>query len=340
MRTLSFFGAFFICCCFSVQAQAQFYVRGKSHPLAGPFTAGQLLQKGISPGGLVYRKGNTDWQTAGCFPELFPWDGQRSLFAFPAEEADPLYEDTSITLSSWNNDEYLYIQVLNFSDSVSDSRDRSDLFINLLDTHTISRQTVIRYSLNPSPDQPGLHYHLVTDSGTWSDPDGRSFGRGGIRTFSDTNGTMFRIDNYLIPLAEFGKSAGDTLKILYKFYSGNPNVERILTSGHTGENPFMDFLVCPLPPRAHNIYLYDVPEDRDEFRPRRKPLERGVSPRGVVTARGDLAAGKTSSSAGSPTKSFQAQTGKSYDAAWNVTAGWNSASKGTRNIGKSIFGLK
>lgn len=201
-------------------------------------------------------------------------------FGFPQNEAKVFYSDEDFRVSLWNDNKYLYVQAVLWNDgddSLGDTHDgreigdHSSLSLDV-DANSEATPNIDRnYSLNPWPSYPGLNYSIVLDEMTTTTLKDDSSGWGAIRYVKTTDGSIVRVDSYLIPLKEIGKAPGETIRI--NSYSGSsPNPKFMLnTMGikRFGEDTTYEPTELPneyhLVKRQSSFNPKDVPDGREDI---------------------------------------------------------------------------
>ncbi len=162
-----------------------------------------------------------------------------AAYGFPQADATVLYREEDLRVSAWNNNEYLFVQAVLYTDhsndmgETDDGREIGDTSNLMVDADGDGKPTTgvdRTYSLNPWPSLPGLHYSVVLSERGSTGLQRDSKGRGAI-TYpvgrepgqAEADAGPIRIDTYLIPLAELGeRKPGDTIKFVYWASSTKP----------------------------------------------------------------------------------------------------------------------
>jgi thiol-disulfide isomerase/thioredoxin len=202
---------------------------------------------------------------------------QNGLFGFPQKEAKVFCDEPTLRFSVWNNDKYLFAQTIlwtvhNASLGTNQyNQEVGDWAVLMLDVNADGKSTpnVDRdYILNPSPGEDGLYYVVETGlrSSTFIKNDSK--GRGVIRYVKTIDGSLVRVDTYLIPLAEISRHAGEKLRMAY--WGGSPKPPLTVNSTsytRAGKN----YNRWDIPRSQYNEYILakggeidpnQVPEDR------------------------------------------------------------------------------
>jgi hypothetical protein len=143
-------------------------------------------------------------------------------FGFPQESAKILADQPEARYSAWSNGEFLFVQVVVWGDENEeqpvDAR-FSDQTLLLLDLDADRK-------LTPKVDRT----YTVDSSGIDSPT-----GRGSVDFVPIEGGKKLRVDSFLIPLAELGKKAGDTIRLIISGTSIQPqfsfNSAKLSTNG-------------------------------------------------------------------------------------------------------------
>jgi thiol-disulfide isomerase/thioredoxin len=164
-------------------------------------------------------------------PALPPGLAHDGAFGFPQAEAQVLFDDPNLRVSLFNDAHYLYVQAIVWNDAddtlgeTEDGRaigDRSYVHLDVDANAVITPQVDRVYSVNIWPHRQGLHYqvHLGNQRRTHLADD--SAGRGCIKYVDAGNGTLARVDSFLIPLAEIGRGPGETVRLAFWARSQEP----------------------------------------------------------------------------------------------------------------------
>ncbi|MHC4083294.1 MAG: TlpA family protein disulfide reductase [Planctomycetota bacterium] len=152
-------------------------------------------------------------------------------FGFPQSEAVVLYNDPNLRVSFFNDAQHLYVQAILWHDTddtlgeTQDGRaigDRSNIQLDVDGNIAITPNVDRAYWVNLWPHRPGIHYQVELGGGVSTKPRDDSRGRGSIRHIDAGDGTVARVDSFLIPLAEIGRRPGDTLHLAYWARSESP----------------------------------------------------------------------------------------------------------------------
>jgi thiol-disulfide isomerase/thioredoxin len=213
-------------------------------------------------------------------------------FGFPQAQAQKLCDAADARVSLWNDAGYLYVQAVLWKDNddalgeTADGRAIGDNGTLCLDLDADQKNTPKidrRYTLNPWPQMPGLHYQVCVSENGWTGLQRDSKGRGAIR-YLPAGGGKVRVDSFVIPLEEIGKKPGDKFRLAY--YGSSPKPE--LTVNSVGFQAGRKYYSHALPlDKYHDVTLADrpaaldlkeVPEGRDDpcLLPKRavKPMPR------------------------------------------------------------------
>ncbi|MCC6679049.1 MAG: TlpA family protein disulfide reductase [Phycisphaerales bacterium] len=204
----------------------------------------------------------------------------RGAFAFPQDQAAVLCDTPDLRLSVWNDAEYLYAQAvlwrdgdksLGVTDDGRDIGDQSNLMLDLdgdgRETNEVDRE----YTLDPWPFMTGLHYQTSLGEGASTGLTGDSRGHGCIR-YVDGPGGPFRVDSFVIPLAEIGKKPGQTVRLAY--WADSPHPKMIANSVgfktdrkeyYSHHIPHSMYHEVTLVDRAASLDISQVPEGRAEI---------------------------------------------------------------------------
>jgi thiol-disulfide isomerase/thioredoxin len=190
-------------------------------------------------------------------------------FGFPQAEAQVLFDDPNLRVSFYNDARYLYVQAIIWNDAddtlgeTDDGRavgDRSYVHLDVDANAAITPNVDRVYSVNMWPHRQGLHYrvHLGGESTTHLSTD--SAGRGCVKYVDIGNGTLARVDSFLIPLSEIGRQPGQTIR--FAFWARSPEPPLIVNSlGIQDTDPYTGYT---LPRQSyHQITLAGGPESLD-----------------------------------------------------------------------------
>lgn len=167
-------------------------------------------------------------------------------FGFPQKQAEVLCDTPDLRLSAFCDGAYLFVQAVLWKDDndevgeTDDGRKIGDWSTLALDVDADGKATgkIDReYSLNPWPSLPGLHYSILVSESANSGLTGDSKGRGSIQYVSAEDGKKTRVDNFLIPLEEIGRRAGDKVRFAYWGSSVKPEL-RANSVGFTSEKRY------------------------------------------------------------------------------------------------------
>lgn len=157
---------------------------------------------------------------------------KEGAFGFDQSRATVLCDTPDLRVSALCDGEHLYVQAVLFNDGddtpgeTPDGREIGDNATLRVDADADGKATgrVDRdYHLNPWPQLPGLHYSVVLDEVGSSGLTGNSKGRGAI-SYVDAGGRRVRVDSFLIPLAEIGRTTGDSVRVAYYGHSTTPEL--------------------------------------------------------------------------------------------------------------------
>jgi hypothetical protein len=153
-------------------------------------------------------------------------------FGFPQRSSIILSDQLEARFSAWSNAEWLYVQVVIWVDgddstaTITNGKEICDqtwLFLDLDADQAHEPDEDLAYVLDPEPTKRGLYrrkkvaerqYEMVGDSK----------GRGGIRFVNADKGKKVRVDSFLIPLAEIGKTPGSKIRLAVSGHSPKPEV--------------------------------------------------------------------------------------------------------------------
>jgi thiol-disulfide isomerase/thioredoxin len=156
---------------------------------------------------------------------------ENGAFGFPQKESKVLCDQPTLRFSIWNNDEYLFVQAILWTDDdaslgkTPDNREIGDWSVLMLDVDADGKSTpnVDRdYMLNPSPGVGGLFYQIELGPRSTTFIKDDSKGRGAVRYVKTSDGKLIRVDTYLIPLAEISRHVQDKLRLVYWGSSPKP----------------------------------------------------------------------------------------------------------------------
>lgn len=156
---------------------------------------------------------------------------ENGAFSFPQKEAKVFCNQPTLRLSVWNNDEYLFVQAILWTDNdaslgkTDDNREIGDWSVLMLDLDADGKSTphVDRdYILNPWPGMEGMHYQIELSERSKTHIMSDSKGRGAIRYLKNAEGKQIRVDTYLIPLSEISRQVGDKIRLGYWAESPKP----------------------------------------------------------------------------------------------------------------------
>jgi thiol-disulfide isomerase/thioredoxin len=212
----------------------------------------------------------------------------QGAFGFPQERATVLCDTKDLRVSAWNDAAHLYVQAVLWTDgddalgetndgrAIGDSANLTlDVDADRKDTPKVDRT----YSLNPWPSQPGLRYVIVVRQGATTGLMGDTKGRGGIR-YPDVGGKKVRVDSFLIPLAEIGRTPGDKVRFAYWGSSPKPKLtvnsvgfarQGTYYSHHLPTDQYHELTLADRPP---SLDVRAVPRGQDDQVPlARKPVQ-------------------------------------------------------------------
>lgn len=210
--------------------------------------------------------------TEAAMPLRATWTGtmakveaeRSSLSTFPQSEATVLCDTSSLRFSVWSNREHLCAQAVLWEDDSAEVAknekgqsigDWSNLLISA-GAHGVVTPNVDRtYSLDPWPSMTGLHYQVKLGRGASTTLKSDSAGRGAIRYETAPNGKKFRVDTFVIPLAEIGKKTGDRVSLAYWGKSAAPELTVNSTGFVASTNPYYSHVV-PLA-QYHEVVLVE-----------------------------------------------------------------------------------
>jgi thiol-disulfide isomerase/thioredoxin len=152
-------------------------------------------------------------------------------FGFPQADAQVLFDDPNLRVSFFNDAQFLYLQAVVWNDAedtlgeTEDGReigDRSYVHMDVDANMEISPNVDRIYSVNMWPHRQGLHYRVHLGGNRTAHVSDDSGGRGSIRYVDTGDGSVARVDNFLIPLAEIGRRPGETLRLAFWASSQGP----------------------------------------------------------------------------------------------------------------------
>src|ERR1043165_9276272 len=164
---------------------------------------------------------------------------------FPQAHATVLCDTPDLRLSAYNDDQYLYVQVVLWNDGqeglreTADGRkigDWCDLQIDADADGKATGKVDREYMLDPWPQIPGLHYCVLIDDRGNSGIQGDSKGHGRI-TYVDSGGRKVRVDSLLIPLEELQRTAGQPVTFAYWGSSAQPTLT-VNSVGFARDKPY------------------------------------------------------------------------------------------------------
>lgn len=153
------------------------------------------------------------------------------FLGFPQDDATVLCHTDLLRFSVCSNTDFLSAQAVlwavsrPFIGKTRDNRDVGNHSTLLLDVDADCQQTPDvdrRYSLDPWPHKPGLHYQVVLSESSTTGLRDDSAGHGCIRYLDTPDGQTVRVDTYLIPLSEIGSAVGDCIRMCYWASSPSP----------------------------------------------------------------------------------------------------------------------
>ena len=162
---------------------------------------------------------------------------KEGYFGFPQRQAKVLYNHPKLRLSVWNNETLLYVQAVVWADNSKEIGrirlpmrygDTSALCIDVDANGSITPYLDRCYYLDPWFDMNGLYYSILGERSVFSNDFSEtmlkddSLAKGSICYVSLQGEQVIRIDNYVIPLSEFGRQSGDTIRICYWISSAVP----------------------------------------------------------------------------------------------------------------------
>ena len=156
---------------------------------------------------------------------------QNGAFGFPQHYATMLWDQPLLRVSVWNNDHYLFVQAVLWTDnnpasgyatSTEQADDSSKLMLDLTADGVATPNVDRHYWLNRFPNLKGMYYQVSRSANSRTGMKHDSQGRGAIRFVDGPGGKLVRVDTYLIPLAELSKQVGDTIGLCYWGYSSQP----------------------------------------------------------------------------------------------------------------------
>ncbi len=170
---------------------------------------------------------------------------QHGCFRFPQSKAQCLCDSSELRVSAWNNKSLLYVQAILWNDNsmkigtTDEGRqfgDSSTLSLDIDANQKVSRNTDRNYSLNPGLSMNGLYYSIRLGRCSSTSIKDDSYGTGSICYVNLAGGRKIRVDNYVIPLAEIGRSLHDDIRLCYLAHSSVPSFE-INSVGDTNRPP-------------------------------------------------------------------------------------------------------
>lgn len=198
-------------------------------------------------------------------------------FGFP--QAQVLCDMPGLRVSVWNNRQYLFLQAILRGDSdpsgetrIPDGRafgDQSAVSIDVDADGKITADVDRTYYVNPLVNMPGLRYVIAKGThGETSVLQDDSAGRGSIRYIARSDGSKFRVDNFLIPLAEIHRAPGDKVRLVYCGTSVQPSLELnslgIANIKYVFQLPLNKYQTITLSDRSTKLDPLKVPEGRQE----------------------------------------------------------------------------
>jgi len=148
---------------------------------------------------------------------------EKGAFGFDQRAARVLCDTPELRVSVLSDEEHLYVQAVLWTDNndapgeTDDGRaigDHGELLIDADGDGKATENVDREYSLNPWPDLAGLHYQIILDSNSSTGLKKDSQGRGAV-SYVDDNGKRVRVDCFLVPLSELGRTAGETVRLAY-----------------------------------------------------------------------------------------------------------------------------
>jgi thiol-disulfide isomerase/thioredoxin len=216
-------------------------------------------------------------------------------FGFPQAEATVLYDSPDYRVSLYNDDRYLYLQAVLWHDgddtlgTTQDGRaigDRTYVYVDIDGNGAVTPNLDRVYFLNMWPHRPGLRYQVQLGNDQRTHPRDDSAGRAAIRYVQAGDGALVRVDSIVIPLAELGRTPGESLRFAMWSRSEVPDqtfnsIGVAEPSGIGGRDlPWASYHVATLLAGRPALDPSRVPRGRDDVQDAaRKPLPKvGTAP--------------------------------------------------------------
>lgn len=196
----------------------------------------------------------------------------------PAKRARVLASNDDLRVLAMNDDTHLVVQAIipaDGDDTIGESEDgrpigdSSTLQLDVDADERVTPRVDRTYGLDPWPHLPGLQYSIEFGDGASSGLQSDSGGRGAI-TYHETADGIVRIDTYVIPLAEIGRSPGDTIRLALYVSSPNP-AKRLNSVGYEHDGvyygyhlPLEDYHTWTLVEGERAIDVSMIPDAREQ----------------------------------------------------------------------------